>query len=1005
MPKGRVPFGFMVLLLMWVMLSGAGCHRPAGQVPTRPGTSDDDPVATLDRAIASRDWSLASQIAAEAMIARPNDPHVLTQVAIAKGQSGRQMEAARLLVDAADADKLDPQGGRVDNALTALLSVGLLHDAIDLLQRVVEAHPEAGTYRRSLVGFLGEAQLIERIGPHMSALIQSRQFDLPLLLATTEMSTRRFSSDAIGVMLERNPSDLRPRLGEARALLDQRDATSAERLLRLIVDRHPNFAAAQAMLGQALATQGKTDQIAKWHKSLPSDVRQWSGYWIAVGQWATSNGQVIAAVRAFTEASRRAPNDAAILSRLGAALRLHVDQSQGRGPAATANADTSDVDVDQIIRSVEKRQDHLLQLRERFTRFKIGEQRSQSVAVEVADSLLKLGRYWEAEAWLAIAVGLPEEPSDEITGFREIVIRRLSDDRRWQSVRGRLELTFDLQGFPIPDDLELAVAADVNPSLRTSPHPPTEIRFSDEAVRRGLEFYGRVGKAVEAPRVPIAQTLGVGGGTIDIDNDGADDLVFAAAGGTLRGDDSDPGAVFRNRDGVFVDVTSVSGLGNTGYGQGVAVGDFNDDGYADLLALNFGRNRLFENNGDGTFTDRSESLPGQGGGDWSTSGVITDVDHDGVSDLVVVNYCDADQPLSEPCFDADGREINCYPLRFRAGRDRFLKGLGDGSFSDATDDWTETPMVGRGLGVVAGRLDGRRSGLYIVNDASPNSYYTHDDGRLTDRGIASGLAVDAQSLDQGSMGIASADFDRDGDLDFYVTGFADEYNIFYEQRTAGTWSDRTASMGLVEPTLRTVGFGSEAIDMDNNGDVELVVTNGHVGNFGPGSPPYAQPIQFFRHSDGRFESIPVESWGEYFGRAHVGRALFTCDANSDGLLDIAVTHSTEPVALLINTSVGEYHRVGFRVVDTAGPRDAVGAIVTFRTEEDPRRRVEQRLAGDGYMCANQPQMYAGIGNSGVLQDVTVHWPDGQEEVLGDLPSDALYLLVRGQPPFTLRQLR
>jgi hypothetical protein len=435
------------------------------------------------------------------------------------------------------------------------------------------------------------------------------------------------------------------------------------------------------------------------------------------------------------------------------------------------------------------------------------------------------------------------------------------------------------------------------------------IRLAEESKQRGLEFYGRIGRGVNGPKVPIHQTLGCGGGVIDFDNDGHHDLVFAAAGGSLRATDSDPGALFRNLGSSFINVSSQSSFGDRGFGHGIVIGDYNDDGFQDVVVLNLGRNRLFRNNGDGTFSDASDCLAEIGKGDWSTSGAIVDVDSDGYNDIVVVNYCDANQPLEEPCFDNNGREINCYPLRYGPERDRFLRGEPTGRFADVTDLWTSQPSAGRGLGIVAGRLDGQTQGVYIVNDASINHFYRWNNASqsdpatdaLIDTGVASGLAVDAHSLEQGSMGIASGDFDNDGDLDFYVTGFNREYNVYYDQTTPGFWSDRTAAQGMVTNTLAMVGFGSEAIDFDNDGLDELLVTNGHVGDFGASNSPYAQPMQLFRASpEGGFRLTDMNAWGEYFSLPHVGRALFTCDANQDGRTDVVVTHATEPVALLVN---------------------------------------------------------------------------------------------------------
>ncbi len=222
----------------------------------------------------------------------------------------------------------------------------------------------------------------------------------------------------------------------------------------------------------------------------------------------------------------------------------------------------------------------------------------------------------------------------------------------------------------------------------------------------GLSFYGRIGDSIQAPRIPITQTLGCGGAVLDYDQDGRQDLVFAAAGGRIRERDSDPGALFRNI-GAMVDVGIPAGFGDTGYSQGMVVGDYNDDGFADILVLNLGPNRLFRNNGDGSFSDASASAgrPGErasgvpAGRFWMSIGTV-------INDIVIVNYCDSRDPLEQPCFDSNGSQINCYPLEYRAAQDQILIRPRRRHVCDTTTEWISDATRGRGLGIVAGRLDG-----------------------------------------------------------------------------------------------------------------------------------------------------------------------------------------------------------------------------------------------------------------------------------------------------------
>ena len=761
-----------------------------------------DVVRELQQAVETGAWARAERLATQAMIASPNDPDVLTNAAIAKAAGGDRDAATNLLVESAKASGYDTDTDQVDLAIGALVDLGRVHDAIELIELVLLKVPSDHKHRRMLVGFLGEVQLNKDINEHMSFLIRDRRFDLPLLLATTETATRQFSTANIEELLKRNPRDHRPRLGIAQEHLQQRNFREAEQILKDIIEHHPIFEPAHALLGRSLVLQGKMDALAQWHDELPSQASDYPNYWFALGAVARASGKTAVAVRALGEGVRRDPNDIAILTWLSQAIRSWA-------VASNATELTERYPVDGIIAAIDKRIQDLLELREHFSIFNREDERSQTLAAAIARELLELGRNWEAAAWLDIADELAGQPPDDLHSLRRKVASRLAVDKNWQSRREHPELDFDLTQFPLP-----LSPGSQSPTSTATTHRVFDddlarpIRLSEEASQRGLNFYGSVGSGVHDPFVPITQTLGCGGGVIDIDQDGNHDLVFTAAGGSIRRRDSMPGAIFRNLGSSFIDITSESGFHDPGFGHGVAIGDYNDDGFRDILVLNLGRNSLFRNNGDGTFQDVSAELPEHGRGEWSTSAAIIDLNGDGYNNFVIVNYCETSESIDERCFHTDGREINCYPRRFRAGRDQFGQVAPDGRFVDVSDEWTARVVLGRGLGVVAGRLNGHSQAVYVVNDASANHlYHWQQNGQMSpliESAVARGLAVDIQSLDQGSMGIASSDFDGDGDLDFYVTGFAEEYNIFYEQQNSGLWSDRTASQKMVTPHI---GYG------------------------------------------------------------------------------------------------------------------------------------------------------------------------------------------------------
>jgi hypothetical protein len=448
----------------------------------------------------------------------------------------------------------------------------------------------------------------------------------------------------------------------------------------------------------------------------------------------------------------------------------------------------------------------------------------------------------------------------------------------------------------------------------------------------------------------------------------------------------------------------MSSSGDRGFGQGVAVGDLNEDGFADLLVLNYGPNVLLINNGDGTFSDRSDKL-GENGETWSASAAIADLDGDTISDLVIVNYCAGLEPVTVTCPMKEGGMFrSCTPMKFAAAADNFLQGTAEGRLVDRTHAWGAVPSVlGRGLGVVAGALEASAGvDVFVANDMTINHYWSvsSDAGSfgLVESAMLRGLGGDDRSQAQGSMGIATADFDRDGDIDLYVTNFEKEYNTYHEQREPGIWRDQTARLGLSEPTLPLVGFGTQAVDLDLDGSLELIVANGHVDMFSRGDERslYEHPMQIFRRgAAGAYESVGQAMPGPYLTGPHVGRALWTIDANRDGLTDLAVTHQTEPTALLINRSAPAGNWLAIQLVGRSCSRDAIGAIVEVSAGE--QRWIAAQTSGDGYMCSNERALRFGLGPGIESYTVNVRWPDGTSQQLADLGSGRGWLVVQGEP--------
>ena len=984
----RYPVVGVILAFALVM---AGCRSESKSS----GTESEVPQTPVERmlsAMEAENWETANRYAQEALIVSPEDPDLLTYAAKTAAFCDRKREAAQLLVEAATQAQYLP-ATRVTFAVQALIDVGELYDAIDLLEASLGRHPDANQQRRSLVGFLCEAQRMELLPQHLMVLFRARQFDIRLLLAVTETSSRRLSPKTSDRLMERNPDDHRVRLAEAFVMMYRHDSRTAAVVLEDILKQHPDFAPAHAMYGQALVAENRFEELGVWMDSSNSESVQYADYWLTLGDIAARNNGIAEAVRAYWEATRRDSDNHKAWDRLAQSmLQLQADGH-------------SQISLEQV-EAVRTRSIEMLDFREKFNHFAADGQNNQSKAMDVARALMRLGRIWEAEAWSAAATLLPDEPAPELSTLRNQILAKLAKDQSWLAADAPA-CKIDLSNLPMPETSNLAVAASsgnaVVPKIAGTDH----LRLEEQSHEWGLAGVASNNNPTDARLAAIIRSTGVGGGAIDYDLDGRPDVMVMGAGGRMQERDSQQNQLLRNTGNSFVEVSTHAGVGDPGFGQGLAIGDFNEDGFPDLFLANLGENRLLRNNGDGSFTDCTELIDHTDTQSWSTSAIFTDLDQNGVTDLVVTNYCQTVNGLDTGCPNEEGVMGPCHPLTFPADADHFFEGLGDGSFRNRTTQWVPNPSTGRGLGIVAGKLDGTQLGVFIANDMSRNAFYTPtptENGlKLQEDASVRGVAVDGRTQAQASMGIASSDFDLDGDLDLYVTGFGREYNIYYEQVAPGIWRDETSKLDLAQPTLDVVGFGAEAIDLDNDGIDEIAVTNGHIGDFSdPESLPYEQPFQLFRRlPDGRFKLLNDATWGKYFTDHHVGRGLWTMDVNRDGKLDLVVTHTKEQLRLLVNQTESSGNTIGFQLKGTQSSRDAIGSTIQFTCDGQPRTL--WLLAGDGYMCSNEKILRAGLGTTPSIENASITWPSGRTEKIGTLKAGWNYLLVEGEAAFKMKQ--
>ena len=534
--------------------------------------------------------------------------------------------------------------------------------------------------------------------------------------------------------------------------------------------------------------------------------------------------------------------------------------------------------------------------------------------------------------------------------------------------------------------------------------------FEDVTTAAGVSFTYDNGGSGE---YYFPEIMGAGVALLDYDGDGRLDIYLVQAGalGPEAGPDQRSGdRLYRNesqRDAQgrwvprFTDVTAAAGIDARGYGMGVAVGDYTGNGYPDLYVLNFGRNQLWRNNGDGRFTDVT-SAAGVDDPRWSVSGSFADLDGNGHQDLVVVNYVDFSLESHRECRSATtSQQDYCSPSAYDGISDSLFVNRGDGRFDDISEAAGLAEVARHGLGVVSADFDDDgRIDIYVANDGSPNSLWINQGGmRFVDDAFLAGAAVNADGKTEAGMGVDAADYNQSGRDDLFVTHMRRESNTLYRNEGKGWFSDVTSASGLAASSMAATGFGTAWLDIDNDGWLDLVVANGAVvieeDLVAAGDPfPYHQPNQLFANQgDGRFRDVSREA-GSAFAVSRVSRGLAVGDLDNDGRADMVIANINSPARLLVNRSTGEHHWLGLNLRDATGRIDRTQAVAwLLRGDAPPLRR---RARADGsYASANDSRLLFGLGSNGDPVSVRIDWPDGESEQFTDLAVDRYHTLSQG----------
>lgn len=513
------------------------------------------------------------------------------------------------------------------------------------------------------------------------------------------------------------------------------------------------------------------------------------------------------------------------------------------------------------------------------------------------------------------------------------------------------------------------------------------VRFVESHPELGVEFYFDNGSS--SAKLMIESTSG-GAGWLDFDADGWWDLYFPQGGNPFsKHEPQRPSSdqLYRNIAGRRFGCTAeLARLHDQEFGHGVAIGDFDSDGFDDVYVCNVGPDILYQNLGDGTFRD----ITAEAGVDnrlWSSSAAWGDLDLDGNLDMYVCTYVDYDPRNPIACLSQDGNPGICHPEAIDAVPDVCYFSQGDGRFRNESQDRGLTAPDGKSLGLVIADLN--RDGLpdvYVANDTTANHLFVNQGGgRFKEQGVALGCALSGLGHFQASMGVAFGDFDGNGYPDLYCTHFTEDSNTLYANLGPSGFEDVTRSVGLHHPTLPFLAFGTVMADFDSDGQQELFIANGHIDDWRERTGDlWYMPAQLFVFDGRKFQDCAPTA-GPYFDRVWLGRAVATADFDRDGDVDLVVVHQNDPVGLLRNDSdAGHWLCVHF--LGTWSNRRGVGVQVTV--QQGPERRLYQELAGGTSYCAShQPMLHFGLGASTEPCQVTIRWPSGRMQDLRDVPVD------------------
>jgi tetratricopeptide (TPR) repeat protein len=765
------------------------------------------------------------------------------------------------------------------------------------------------------------------------------------------------------------PNDPLPRLGRARQMLMRNQLEQSEELLREIIPTASAVSEASVALGRILLERGDDTSFLDWHEQLDEVHETHPDLWLLRGLWLRKHGHHEHAARCFWEAIDRMPN--------------HVEASYQMSQVL------STLGYRDAARDVGLRSRKLAHLELSLAEFRGAP--TVSAMRQIVFQLAELHRYWEAAAYCCLANrGMPQAA----VWARADLGKYVSALRNDQSItisehRPSIIVSMPRDTFPLPDRTHFKRSETIGSTDHDGVHTgQSSVRFTENARDVGFDFTFYNGSVTAKGLEHIFETTGGGIAVLDFDADLYPD-IWAAQGSDIWTDNHDRtdfDQIFRNIDGeLFVNRTQASTVREDLFSQGVAAGDINNDGFPDAFVANQGANRLYVNNGDGTFSEIT-AQSGLSGEVWSMSAAIADLNQDSIPDIYEVNYLQIESVLNRRC-KSNGQPLTCAPTLFAAEQDRLWLGNGDGTFTDCSASSGIVQPEGKGLGLVAADFDGTgRISVFVGNDTTNNFFFRNvtsvpeTNPLFEEQGLISGLAADGEGRAQATMGIAFGDADSDGLYDVFTTNFYADPNSLLLQQSEAYFVDCSRDSGIYDSGYNLLGFGSQFLDADLDGRPDLLVTNGHVDRTSATGEPDEMPPQFFWNiGRGKFVEPAPSDTGPFFVQKVLGRALSTLDWNCDGLPDAAISHLYAPAALLTNATRTVTGSLRISLADDLFERDANGATVTVSLGPDWPVQTKQLCAGNGYLSTNERVLVFALPADSESVTISVKWPDQRKQ--------------------------